>query len=759
MIMCPFCHFNNEDGALFCEQCKSDLSGVPEVPEVRPVPVEPLPVVAEPIEAVPVLAEAVPIEAVPLVAKAVKVVPVVAEPVAVEPVAVEPVAVPVWEPPPQPKAPEPPPCPLPPPGKLEPAVLRRHSDVSFPLRAQVGRPTLLRVKISPEKRHQYDAALDLELPWGADSVRVTVYVTAENFTVEGDPQAEILVPREGDSHPALFRLVGQAAGPGRVMVDFTQEGRVIGSIDLFPEVVPGEQGPAEAGERTVSLLAGAGAGPDVTLLVHESRYCPGRLHFILSSRHPGLKGLACVNHGDLGTVDLHEGVAAWVQRQLEALHAFAAAGHGDRMLADVGNRLYEQVLPEALQRLCWEFADRGVRTLLVLSDEPHIPWELVKPFRAEPATGRLDGWGFWGESFALGRWIRGPALPERLAARHVCALGAVGQSAWDHRDLGAAAVPPGSPTAGRPSLPSAVRELELLCSLGRCGITVRVLPARRRELLDALGSGEFDVIHVASHGSFGGVEAADASALLLEDGLLRACDLPPRLAGAFRRAAPFVFFNGCHTGRLGYSLTRLGAWGAELARLGCAGFVGTLWAVRDEVALEMAGELYRLLFGGEPVAEALRQARLAVRQRHPGDPSWLAYCCFADPTAQRRGDAPPAAADATFPPGAEPKLLVMRGQKRNAEFLIYQGDNYVGRADEKPVDIDLEDQEPPDRVWCSRQHALITFDGSRMLIEDLNSANGTYLNREKVYPGPDHRKPLKVNDIIQIGNVQLKVIV
>ena len=28
MIVCPFCHFENEDGALFCEQCKSDLTGV-----------------------------------------------------------------------------------------------------------------------------------------------------------------------------------------------------------------------------------------------------------------------------------------------------------------------------------------------------------------------------------------------------------------------------------------------------------------------------------------------------------------------------------------------------------------------------------------------------------------------------------------------------------------------------------------------------------------------------------------------------------
>ena len=111
----------------------------------------------------------------------------------------------------------------------------------------------------------------------------------------------------------------------------------------------------------------------------------------------------------------------------------------------------------------------------------------------------------------------------------------------------------------------------------------------------------------------------------------------------------------------------------------------------------------------------------------------------------------------TFPTGAEPRLLVVRGQKRNVEFPVYQGDNFIGRADEKPVDIDLEDQEPPDRVWCSRQHALVSFEDNKMFLEDLNSANGTYLNRARVYPG--QRQALKVNDVIQIGNVQLKVII
>jgi len=91
------------------------------------------------------------------------------------------------------------------------------------------------------------------------------------------------------------------------------------------------------------------------------------------------------------------------------------------------------------------------------------------------------------------------------------------------------------------------------------------------------------------------------------------------------------------------------------------------------------------------------------------------------------------------------------------EYPIYEGPNYVGRADEKPVDIDLEDQEPPDRVWSSRQHAVLIFEGGQLTIEDLNSSNGTFVNRARIYPGQP--RSLSVNDVIQIGNVQMKVVV
>jgi pSer/pThr/pTyr-binding forkhead associated (FHA) protein len=136
----------------------------------------------------------------------------------------------------------------------------------------------------------------------------------------------------------------------------------------------------------------------------------------------------------------------------------------------------------------------------------------------------------------------------------------------------------------------------------------------------------------------------------------------------------------------------------------------------------------------------------------------------APPPAPEAAPPPPAPAPAAapaaggpLPAGAQPRLLVQRGLKRNVEYPIYEGQNFIGRADEKPVDIDLEDQEPPDRIWSSRQHAVIIFENGELTIEDLNSSNGTFVNRGKIYPGQP--RPLTVGDVVQIGTVQLKLVV
>jgi hypothetical protein len=159
------------------------------------------------------------------------------------------------------------------------------------------------------------------------------------------------------------------------------------------------------------------------------------------------------------------------------------------------------------------------------------------------------------------------------------------------------------------------------------------------------------------------------------------------------------------------------------------------------------------------IAEVLPEPLPAMAP--PLEPEIIAaQAAAAAPPATPAPAAPPAAAASaagkiSVPAGSKPKLVVKRGQKVGFEFPIYAGENYVGRADEKPVDIDLEDQEPPERVWCSRQHAVIHFDedAGKLTLEDLNSSNGTYVNRERVYPGQPRQ--LYVNDTIQIGTVHL----
>src|SRR5262249_59278585 len=124
------------------------------------------------------------------------------------------------------------------------------------------------------------------------------------------------------------------------------------------------------------------------------------------------------------------------------------------------------------------------------------------------------------------------------------------------------------------NLPGVIEELALLRSLASDSVRVEVLPPRCRDLHDAFRSGRFDVLHLACHGSFGGTSAADASAVLLEDGPFTAAELSPQASGALRRASPLIFFNACHSGRIGFALTKLGSWGARLVQLGCGSFIG-----------------------------------------------------------------------------------------------------------------------------------------------------------------------------------------
>jgi cbb3-type cytochrome oxidase subunit 3 len=75
------------------------------------------------------------------------------------------------------------------------------------------------------------------------------------------------------------------------------------------------------------------------------------------------------------------------------------------------------------------------------------------------------------------------------------------------------------------------------------------------------------------------------------------------------------------------------------------------------------------------------------------------------------------------------------------------GGAVLGRGD--AVDIHLEDP------FASTRHARIAWEGSTVMIEDLGSTNGTYLNGEPL----DGPSPLHVGDRIRIGDSEFSLAV
>lgn len=91
--------------------------------------------------------------------------------------------------------------------------------------------------------------------------------------------------------------------------------------------------------------------------------------------------------------------------------------------------------------------------------------------------------------------------------------------------------------------------------------------------------------------------------------------------------------------------------------------------------------------------------------------------------------------------GAEPRLIVERapGHTPGMEYDLHDG-AVLGRGDQ--AEIRLEDP------FASSRHARIARQGGVMVLEDLGSTNGTYLN-EEVLGGP---APLHAGDRVRIGD-------
>jgi len=160
----------------------------------------------------------------------------------------------------------------------------------------------------------------------------------------------------------------------------------------------------------------------------------------------------------------------------------------------------------------------------------------------------------------------------------------------------------------------------------------------------------------------------------------------------------------------------------------------------------------------EPASVALKLAFLAVLYLFL---LWVVRSAWRD--LRRAGDAPPVASAPVVAPDpdatglhradeavvlgggldGEPRLVVdhAAGHPDGIAYSLEHGAT-LGRGD---VEIRLEDP------FASTRHARIERQGSVLVLEDLGSTNGTYLNEEPL----DGPRPLHHGDRIRIGDCKL----
>jgi len=94
-------------------------------------------------------------------------------------------------------------------------------------------------------------------------------------------------------------------------------------------------------------------------------------------------------------------------------------------------------------------------------------------------------------------------------------------------------------------------------------------------------------------------------------------------------------------------------------------------------------------------------------------------------------------------PESQAYLVVISGARLGQHVLLTEQPIDIGRGSSCAMQLEADS--------VSRQHARVSWDGTRHVVEDLNSTNGTYVNEHRV-----QQAVLGDADRLQVGHVLLK---
>ncbi len=467
-----------------------------------------------------------------------------------------------------------------------------------------------------------------------DEIELVVQVTAHGFEAPNGIRQLLTVRREApEQAKAVIKLVAPAAAVptwGLLQVEFALDGAVVARA--WREILVADAATTAPRPPMVanSGIPAAPQGPVPDLTVTALVSPDGRR---LSWTFTTPRDVAIPD--TVVETDLPTGSAQTFADQV--LRQIPAADGGpllDNTITGLGITLAKLIPDEFWDVLegVWQSAG-GPPSLLLVSDDTYVPWELASLQEVDLADGLIDQNipPILGVQVRIGRW-----LPSAIRRRRIGAHPAQPPAA--ERSVARFALVVGDYLAerGQRPLPKAKEEGQALAAKYP-NVWRAATASDLDELLDDRLTEQGDhvsvqVIHIACHGE---VDPANPrySGIVLSDADLRLGQMGVTGSKLVATEEPFVFLNGCELGLGSEMLGDPGGLAPAFLGSGCRGFLAPLWLVNDTVAHDLALQFYEMALGeGIAVGEVLRRMRQHYKPETAAPTSTpLAYVFYGHP--------------------------------------------------------------------------------------------------------------------------------
>jgi hypothetical protein len=462
---------------------------------------------------------------------------------------------------------------------------------------------------------------------------MTIQVIAEGFT-----------PREGESFRQALPVTAETPFPTctlhltaapqtapkqkrEIHASYTVDGQPLGFAVRYLTVArkagAGPEEPASASGVNVQVPSAPRAA-DLTAVIRRQTGSASTLLWTFESRHP-------LNLPDKAiAIEIGSSPQDFARRLMNEVNKSQGQEGTWELLTGHGREIQQHMPPEFWDLLrAAKTAAPGLPTVLFLSQDPFIPWELAV---LEEPLFDPEAAPFLGAQAVVGRWVQPgdrqtrPRLPPpaELEVGRMSFVSGVYSGATAPRRLKEAEAEVEELQTEFSQDGPADRATKVDATLGKILACLREDP----------GS---DLLHFSLHGRF------DRSGL--EDGLLLTDGkwlMPAQVKGTDLRRGPFVFLNACQVGQGDEVLGVYAGMAEAFLFAGASAVVAPIWSVDDKVAHDIALSFYQAtLRGGDDdgdlpaAAEVLRRER-AKFTRGQQAATYLSYQFFGHPEMRLR---------------------------------------------------------------------------------------------------------------------------